>query len=146
MALDGISFQVERGDLFGFLGPNGAGKTATADILTGLSLPASGGATILDHDVVRDSLRVRETTNVIPEFFQRLHRITEWNNLMFTSTLHGVSRREAAARAKGLLHTFDPYEKREVKARSISRARAPQTHHRHGARQPAAGPVRGRTR
>lgn len=120
VALDGISFQVERGELFGFLGPNGAGKTTTVNILTGVSLPTSGRATILGHDVVRDSFRARETINVIPETSNAYIEYSAWNNLMFTAALYGVPRREAAARAEELLCSFDLYEKRKVKAKNFS--------------------------
>ena len=52
-AVDGISFAVREGEIFGFLGPNGAGKTTTIRMLLGLLRPTSGSATVLGYDIVR---------------------------------------------------------------------------------------------
>jgi ABC-2 type transport system ATP-binding protein len=120
VAVDGISFQVEPGELFGFLGPNGAGKTTTVNILTGVSLPTSGSASIHGHDVVRDSFRAKEAINVVPEVSNAYAEYTAWNNLMFTGALYGVAKKDAARRAEQLLKTFDLYEKRGVKVKGFS--------------------------
>ncbi len=120
VAVDGISFQVERGELFGFLGPNGAGKTTTVNILTGVSLPTGGRAAILGHDVVRDSFRAKEAVNVVPEVSNAYPEYTAWNNLMFTAALYGVPRREAVRRAEGLLRAFGLFDKRKVKVKALS--------------------------
>ena len=120
IAVDGISFEVERGELFGFLGPNGAGKTTTVNILTGVSLPTSGSASIHGHDVVKDSFRAKESVNVVPEVSNAYVEYTAWNNLMFTGALYGVSRKETARRAEELLRAFDLYDKRKVKVKGFS--------------------------
>jgi len=120
MAVDGISLQVGQGELFGFLGPNGAGKTTTVNILTGVSLPTAGSATIHGHDVVRDSFRAKENLNVVPEVSNAYNEYTAWKNLMFTGALYGVPRKETARRAEELLRTFDLYDKRGVKVKSFS--------------------------
>ncbi|MDI6875084.1 ATP-binding cassette domain-containing protein [Candidatus Solincola sp.] len=120
VAVDGISFQVKPGELFGFLGPNGAGKTTTVNILTGVSLPTEGRASILGHDVVRDSFRAREAINVIPEVSNAYAEYSAWNNLMFTAALYGVPRREAVSRAEKLLRSFDLYEHRRSKVKGFS--------------------------
>ncbi len=119
-AVDGISLQVETGDLFGFLGPNGAGKTTTVNILTGVSLPTAGSASIHGHDVVRDSFRAKEAINVVPEVSNAYNEYTAWKNLMFTGALYGVPRKEAAQRAEELLRAFDLYDKRGVKVKGFS--------------------------
>jgi len=111
VAVDGISFEVEPGELFGFLGPNGAGKTTTVNILTGVSLPTSGSASIYGNDVVKNSFRAKESINVVPEVSSAYVEYTAWNNLMFTGSLYGVSRKETARRAEELLRTFDLYER-----------------------------------
>jgi ABC-2 type transport system ATP-binding protein len=120
VAVDGISFQVEAGELFGFLGPNGAGKTTTVNILTGVSLPTAGSASIHGHDVVRDSFRARETINVVPEVSNAYPEYTAWSNLMFTGALYGVPRKETSRRAEELLRAFDLYDKRKVKVKGFS--------------------------
>ena len=63
-AVDGVSFSVEQGEIFGFLGPNGAGKTTTLEMLEGLTIPTSGSARVLGNDIVRDSRRIRARIGV----------------------------------------------------------------------------------
>jgi ABC-2 type transport system ATP-binding protein len=120
VAIDGISFRVGTAELFGFLGPNGAGKTTTVNILTGVSLPTQGRASILGHDVVKDSFRAKETINVVPEVSNAYAEYTAWSNLMFTAALYGVPRREATRRAEELLRAFDLYDKRKTKVKDFS--------------------------
>jgi len=119
-AVDGISFEVEQGELFGFLGPNGAGKTTTVNILTGVSLPTSGSASIHGHDLAKDSFRAREMINVVPEVSNAYVEYTAWKNLMFTAALYGVPRGEAAHRAEELLRTFGLEDKRNTKVKGFS--------------------------
>ena len=64
-ALDGLSFEIESGTIFGLLGPNGAGKSTTVKILTTLSRADSGEARVAGHDVVRDAERVRRSIGVV---------------------------------------------------------------------------------
>jgi len=59
-AVDGLSFDVEVGEIFGFLGPNGAGKSTTINILSGLLEPTSGKATVLGYDVRSESMQIKE--------------------------------------------------------------------------------------
>ena len=120
VAVNGISLKVEAGELFGFLGPNGAGKTTTVNILTGVSLPTAGSASIHGHDVVKDSFRAKESINVVPEVSNAYNEYTAWKNLMFTGALYGVSRKETARRAGELLSAFDLYDKRDLKVRGFS--------------------------
>ena len=63
-AVDGVSFDVRRGELFGFLGPNGAGKTTTLEILEGIREPTSGGASVLGLDVVREREELKRRIGV----------------------------------------------------------------------------------
>jgi ABC-2 type transport system ATP-binding protein len=120
VAVDGISLQVEEGELFGFLGPNGAGKTTTVNILTGVSLSTSGRASIQGHDVVRESFCAKEAINVVPEVSNAYIEYTAWKNLMFTGALYGVAKKETARRAEQLLRAFDLYDKRDLKVRGFS--------------------------
>ena len=85
IALDGISFKVKKGEIFGFLGPNGAGKTTTVKILTTILVPDSGEARVLGYDVVKESLEVRKRIGVLPEDAQRGFgwRLTAFENLLF---------------------------------------------------------------
>jgi len=67
VAVDGISFTVEKGQVLGFLGPNGAGKSTTMKILTGFLPPTTGTAIINGHDIIKDSLAARREIGYLPE-------------------------------------------------------------------------------
>lgn len=85
VALDGITFRVRRGEVFGFLGPNGAGKTTTVKVLTTILVPDEGEARVMGYDVVSESLEVRKRIGVLPEDSQRGFgwRLTAFENLLF---------------------------------------------------------------
>src|SRR5215472_12702890 len=91
-AVDGISFSVRRGETFGLLGPNGAGKTTTIGILTTLTRPTSGRATIAGIDVVADPIGAKQRIAVVPQRnnLDRTLRISEI--LTYHAAYHGVPR------------------------------------------------------
>src|SRR5665647_1125092 len=66
-AINDISFSVGVGEIFGFLGPNGEGKTTTIRILTGISPPTSGTASIFGHDIVRETVVARQSMGIVSE-------------------------------------------------------------------------------
>jgi ABC-2 type transport system ATP-binding protein len=104
VALDGISFRVERGSVFGLLGPNGAGKTTTVRILTTLLTPTSGQARVLGMDVVRQAQALRPRIAFIFGGDRGLYgRLTGSENLRYFAALHQLSPREAKRRADQLL-------------------------------------------
>lgn len=102
-AVDGVSFKVRSGEVFGFLGPNGAGKSTTVSMLTTLALPTSGQATVGGFDVVTEAGLVREIAGVALQEIglDPLMKATEM--LTIQGQLFGMSRRDALARAKELL-------------------------------------------
>jgi ABC-2 type transport system ATP-binding protein len=105
-ALDGVSFAVERGTVFGLLGPNGAGKSTTVKILTTLTEPDEGRAVVAGHDVVREPLRVRQSIGVVGQKHGIDPEATGIENLKLQGHLYGMPRREVAARAQELLERF----------------------------------------
>lgn len=121
VALDGISFDVWDGELFGLLGPNGAGKTTTIRILTGLSRPTSGKALVLGHNVRTEIVRARKHVGVVPEQSNVYDELTVLENLLFMGRLYGVPRRERRRRAEELVETFRLSERKESSAQALSR-------------------------
>ncbi len=89
-ALDGISFAVEAGEIFGFLGPNGAGKTTTIRILTGQLRPTSGKAMVMGYDVVTERQALKPMIGVVFEAQNLYQRLSARDNLNFTASLYGV--------------------------------------------------------
>jgi ABC-2 type transport system ATP-binding protein len=92
-ALDGITFDVNPGEVFGFLGPNGAGKTTAIRILTGQLRPTAGRAEVLGCDVVTQRDRLKPQVGVVFEHQNVYERLSARDNLLFTARLYGVDRR-----------------------------------------------------
>jgi len=91
-AVDGISFTVEAGEIFGFLGPNGAGKTTTIKMLTGQLRPTSGHAWVMGCDIVRERQQLKPHIGVVFEYQNVYERLTGRENLNFTARLYGVDK------------------------------------------------------
>ncbi len=121
VAVDNIAFQVKEGEIFGFLGPNGAGKTTTLRLLTCLTRPTSGSATVGGHDILTESVKVREHIGVVPEVSNIYDEMTAWDNLIFASQLYGVPKDQRETRAKELLELFELYERRKSRVGTFSR-------------------------
>src|SRR3989442_9597954 len=105
-ALDGLSFEVEAGTVFGLLGPNGAGKSTTVKVLTTLSRPDSGQAHVAGIDVLADPFRVRQAIGVVSQRSGVDLQATGRENLVLQGQLHGLYGRELAARVDSLLDRF----------------------------------------
>ena len=121
LAVDQVSFQVEKGEIFGFLGPNGAGKTTTIRMLTTLTKPSEGTAKIFGYDIQREPISAKERMGIVPEISNVYDELSAWDNLLFTAELYHVRKGEAEKRAKELLEMFDLYEKKRNKAKGFSK-------------------------
>jgi len=111
-ALNNISFSVGVGETFGFLGPNGAGKTTTIRILTGISHPTSGTATIFGHDIKHDTIAARQSMGIVSETSNVYDDLTAWQNMMFSAELYHVGRKEREKKSAELLTLFGLYDRR----------------------------------
>ena len=105
-AVDGVSLDVARGEIFGFLGPNGAGKTTTIRILAGLSLPTSGTVRVNGLDVTTEGVRVKATTGYIPDRPFLYEKLTGRELLRFVTNLYSREWRDCEGRAMELLAYF----------------------------------------
>src|SRR5213075_1334844 len=114
-ALDGISFEVSRGEFFGLLGPNGAGKTTTIGILTTRVLPTGGLAQIEGIDVAVDPVSVKRRIGVVPQVNNLDRALTAKEILLFHAEYFGVPRQEREERAHRLLERFELTERADEK-------------------------------
>ncbi|MEN6443033.1 MAG: ATP-binding cassette domain-containing protein [Methanoregula sp.] len=120
-ALDDVSFSVSRGETFGFLGPNGAGKTTTIRILTGISAPSSGSATIFGKDIIREAIAARKQMGIVHETSNVYDDLSAWQNLMFTAELYTVGKHEREKRGLELLELFGLLARRNDKVHGFSK-------------------------
>lgn len=97
-AVDGISFKVRKGEIFGFLGPNGAGKTTTINILVGLSLPTSGTAKIAGLDVTKHPIGTKKRLGIAAQDAYFDHHLSIEDNLFYHGLLYGLPRKELKKR------------------------------------------------
>jgi len=105
-AVEGLSFQVQEGEVFGLLGPNGAGKTTTVRMLTGLLTPTAGEATVLGLDVRTGAEQLRRAVGLLTEQPGLYDRLTAEENLRFFIKLNELDERAAWARAVRYLERF----------------------------------------
>ena len=119
-AVDGVSFEVARGQIFGLLGPNGAGKTTLVKILTTITAPTSGHATICGFDVVREALDVRRQIAVVLQQTAVETLLTVEDNLRIYAYLHGVNPGDVRKRMDAVLDEFDLREKARETAQDLS--------------------------
>ncbi len=112
-AVDALSMDIAKGEVFGFLGHNGAGKTTTIQMLTTLARPASGTASVAGHDICNDPLEVRRRIGYVPENVRLYDTLTAAENLMFFARLSGVaSPKRRVAEVLDLLDGTDLADKR----------------------------------
>ena len=105
-ALDGLSFAVRDGEVFGLLGPNGAGKSTTVRILVTLAKADGGRAAVAGHDVAREPASVRRTVGYVAQASGADKELTGRENLMLQARVQGLRRRDAKARVAELLELF----------------------------------------
>ena len=102
-AVDELSFNVKKGEIFGLLGPNGAGKSTTLRILSTLAKPTSGKATIGGYDIIKEDNKVREMLGIVSEKMIIYDRLTAKENLWFFGCLYHIPKEKLNKRIDELL-------------------------------------------
>jgi len=120
IALNGISFSVKRGEVFGFLGPNGAGKTTTINILCTLVLPDSGLAYVNGYHVANESDSVRKSIGLVFQETILDNHLTAEENLYLHAMLYGISRKDFVIRKRELLKLCELWSKRKMRVETFS--------------------------
>ncbi len=103
-AVDGISFQVQEGEIFGWLGPNGAGKTTTIRMLLGLLKPSGGQMRVLGYDPVSQAKAMQAHVGYMSQLFTLYNDLTARENIRFYGRVYGLSRRNLQQRQEEIIH------------------------------------------
>jgi len=119
-AVDGISFYVRKGELFGLLGPNGAGKTTTINILCGLLKPTEGTAFVGGYDVIKNLDKVKELISICPQEAAVFPFLTGRENIEYFGNMHLMSKENINKRAEELLKLIGLLDASERKAKGYS--------------------------
>ena len=117
-AIDSVSFEVNKGELFGLIGPDGAGKTTLFRILTTLLIASEGSASILDFDVVKDYNSIRNSVGYMPGKFSLYQDLTVEENLTFFATIFGTTIQENYDLIKDIYVQIEPFKNRRAGALS----------------------------
>jgi lipooligosaccharide transport system ATP-binding protein len=119
-AVDGIDFDVQKGEAFGFLGPNGAGKSSTMRMIACVSPPTDGTLRILDMDPLRDGSLIRGRLGVVPQLDTLDNELTVRENLIIYARYFGISRKDARVRADELLEFVQLSDRAKSKVEPLS--------------------------
>ena len=106
-AVNRISFDVRRGEIFGFLGANGAGKTTAMRMLCGLSYPTSGSGTVAGWDVMREGEQIKRNIGYMSQKFSLYNDLTVWENIRLFAGIYGLSKAETERRAAEALERLN---------------------------------------
>lgn len=106
-AVNRISFDVERGEIFGFLGANGAGKTTAMRMLCGLSYPTSGSGKVAGFDIMEEGEEIKRHIGYMSQRFSLYNDLTVWENMRLFAGIYGLSKSETEKRATELLEKLN---------------------------------------
>lgn len=118
-AVDGISFEVKRGEIFGFLGANGAGKTTAMRMLTGLSKPTSGQGHVAGYDITREAEQVKKHIGYMSQRFSLYEDLRVWENLRLYGGIYGMSPQLIRERTEQLLTSLSFEARRDTLVRDL---------------------------
>ncbi len=118
-AVDHITFDVKKGEIFGFLGANGAGKTTAMRMLCGLSKPTAGRATVAGCDIVREPERVKRNIGYMSQKFSLYEDLQVWENIRLFGGIYGVAEREMAQKTDDMLRRLGIYGEKNTPVKRL---------------------------
>lgn len=119
VAVNGLTFDVEGGEIVGLVGPNGAGKTTTLRAIAGIHPPTAGAIRVAGHDLARDPVEAKRRLALVPDEPHLFGSLTVWEHLEFSARVYGVAGWEA--RASALLDELELGDRRNSMADELSR-------------------------
>ncbi|MFA6002415.1 MAG: ATP-binding cassette domain-containing protein, partial [Thermoleophilia bacterium] len=119
-AVDGVSFRVDEGQIFGFLGPNGAGKSTTISMLSTYLPPSSGDALIDGYSIIRDPHKVKQIIGVVPQDIALYPTLTALQNLRFYGRMYDMGGSDLDNRCRELLDLVELWDRRDSRIEQFS--------------------------
>lgn len=118
-AVNKITFDVKRGEIFGFLGANGAGKTTAMRMLCGLSIPTSGKGTVAGYDVMRESENIKRRIGYMSQRFSLYNDLTVWENIRLFAAIYGLFSKALTERGEEILKRLNLFKERNTLVGSL---------------------------
>ena len=118
-AVDNISFDVRKGEIFGFLGANGAGKTTAMRILCGLSRPTAGEGTVAGWNIRKDQERIKRSIGYMSQKFSLYPDLKTWENIELFGGIYGLNDEQIAAKTQTMLRRLGMEEARDMFVRDM---------------------------
>ncbi|MDV4152737.1 ABC transporter ATP-binding protein [Clostridium sp. AL.422] len=120
LVLDNVSYEVNKGEIFGFIGPNGAGKSTLINIMTSLLAPDSGTVKICGYDILKEPIKAKECIGYVPQDISLIEDLTAYDNLEFFGALYGLKSKELKERIQEALEVTGLVEKKKEKIKKFS--------------------------
>ena len=118
-AVDAISFEVEKGEIFGFLGANGAGKTTAMKMLIGISKPTSGKGWVAGYDIETQSEKIKKNIGYMSQKFSLYDDLKVWENIRLYAGIYGMREREIAEKTEKILQELGFEKERNTLVKSL---------------------------
>ena len=118
-AVDNISFEVRKGEIFGFLGANGAGKTTAMRMLCGLSYPTSGSGTVAGYDITRQAEEIKRHIGYMSQRFSLYEELTVKENLTLFSTIYGMTSNAIKAKTENVFRILGMENMKDAPVKDI---------------------------
>lgn len=118
-AVDHISFDVRKGEIFGFLGANGAGKTTAMQMLCGISKPTSGKGTVAGYDILKENEKIKRNIGYMSQKFSLYEDLKVWENIRLFGGIYGMKDNEISEKTNELLHRLKFESERDTIVKSL---------------------------